>query len=302
VFFGWATSSSTSLTITTERGEAMEFLTEPFDAEFVRTGALAAAIVGVLCGIVGCYVVLRGMALVADSLAHGVLPGIAVAFTITAGAVGDSPDELALTVGALISGLVTAGATSLVLRRSRLREETGAAVVFVFMLALGVVLISRNEGYSVDLTAFLFGDVLGVSGEEAALAAVASVAVLAIVALLYRPFLLVSFDRQRAAAIGISVPRVELLQLVLVTLAVVIGFRIVGALLVLGMLMAPPAAAALVTRRMPAMMAVSAAIAAASAPIGLVLSWHLDLAAGALIVLVAVSAFLILLVVRPQPR
>lgn len=280
----------------------MEFLTEPFGAEFVRTGAIAAAIVGVLCGVVGCYVVLRGMALVADSLAHGVLPGIAVAFTITAGAAGSEPDQLALTLGALASGLVTAAATSVILRRSRLREETGAAVVFVFMLALGVVLISRNDGYSVDLTAFLFGDVLGVDGSEAALAAVASAAVLALVAILYRPFLLVSFDRQRAAALGLPVARLELVLLVLVTLAVVIGFRIVGALLVLGMLMAPPAAAALVTRRMPAMMAVSAAIAAASAPIGLVLSWHLDLAAGASIVLVAVSAFLVLLVVRPQPR
>jgi ABC-type Mn2+/Zn2+ transport system permease subunit len=278
----------------------MEFLTDPFGADFVRTGALAAAVVGILCGIVGCYVVLRGMALVADSLAHGVLPGIAVAFTITAGAAGSDPDDVALTVGALVSGLLTAVATNLVLRRSRLREETGAAVVFVFMLALGVVLISRNDGYSVDLTAFLFGDVLGVSSGEAALAAAASALVLALVAVLYRPFLLVSFDRQRAAAIGLPVPRIELLILVLVTLAVVIGFRIVGALLVLGMLMAPPAAAALVTRRMPAMMAVSAAIAAASAPVGLILSWHLDIAAGASIVLVAVSVFLVLLAVRPR--
>jgi ABC-type Mn2+/Zn2+ transport system permease subunit len=280
----------------------VDFLTEPFSAEFVRTGAIAAAVVGVLCGVVGCYVVLRGMALVADSLAHGVLPGIAVAFTITAGAAGSDPNQLALTIGALVSGLVTAAATSLILRRSRLREETGAAVVFVFMLALGVVLISRNDGYSVDLTSFLFGDVLGVDGSEAALAAVASLAVLVLVAVLYRPFLLVSFDRQRAAALGLPVARLELVLLVIVTLAVVVGFRIVGALLVLGMLMAPPAAAALVTRRMPAMMAVSAAIAAASAPLGLLLSWHLDIAAGASIVLVAVSVFLVLLVLRPQPR
>lgn len=280
----------------------MDFVTEPFSAEFVRTGAIAAAVVGVLCGVVGCYVVLRGMALVADSLAHGVLPGIAVAFTLTAGAAGAEPDQLALTLGALVSGLVTAAATSLILRRSRLREETGAAVVFVFMLALGVVLISRNDGYSVDLTSFLFGDVLGVDTQEALLAAIASVAVLALVAALYRPFLLVSFDRQRAAALGLPVARLELVLLVLVTLAVVIGFRIVGALLVLGMLMAPPAAAALVTRRMPAMMAVSAGIAAASAPVGLLLSWHLDIAAGASIVLVAVSVFLVLLVLRPQPR
>jgi len=277
----------------------VDVLIEPFEAEFLRTGAIAAALVGVLCGVVGCYVILRGMALMADSLAHGVLPGIAVAFALTADAAGGDPDRLAIAVGALAAGLLTAAATNAVLRRSPVRPDTAAAVVFVFMLALGVVLISRVEGYSVDLTAFLFGDVLGVGDGEVVASAVAVVAVLALVALLYRPFLLISFDRQRAAALGLPVDRFELLMLVVVTVAVVIGFQVVGALLVLGLLMAPPAAAALLTRRLPAMMAVSAAIAAASAPLGLLLSWHLDLAAGASIVLVAVSVFVVLLVVRP---
>jgi ABC-type Mn2+/Zn2+ transport system permease subunit len=280
----------------------MDFLTEPFDAEFVRTGALAAAVVGVLCGVVGCYVILRGMALMADSLAHGVLPGVAIAFALTAGSAGEDPDDLALFVGALVAGLVTAGGTSLILRRSRVREETAAAVVFVFMLALGVVIVSRVEGYSVDLTSFLFGDVLGVSGSEIAWSAALAVVVLLVVALLYRPLLLLSFDPQRAAALGLPVERLHLVMLVLVTLAVVIGFRVVGALLVLGLLIAPPATAALLTKRLPAMMAVSALIAAASAPLGLLLSWHLDLAAGGSIVLVAVSAFMVALVLRPAEQ
>jgi manganese/iron transport system permease protein len=282
----------------------MDFFTEPFDAEFVRTGAAAAALVGVLCGVVGCYVILRGMALMADSLAHGVLPGIAIAFLLTASgsAVGSEPNQLAISIGALAAGLVTAGGTSLILRRSRLREETAAAVVFVFMLALGVVLISRTEGYTVDLTAFLFGDVLGVDSGDLVVTAVLTAAVLALVGVLYRPFLVLCFDRQRAAAFGLRVDALHLVMLVVVTLAVVVGFRVVGSLLVLGMLMAPPAAAALVTKRLPAMMALSAVIAALSAPIGLLLSWHLDLAAGASIVLVPVTVFLILLVVRPAPR
>jgi ABC-type Mn2+/Zn2+ transport system permease subunit len=280
----------------------MDFLLEPFEAEFVRTGAIAAALVGVLCGVVGCYVILRGMALMADSLAHGVLPGVAVAFALTAGAGAEDPDRLAIALGALVAGLLTAAATSVVLRRSRVRQETAAAVVFVFMLALGVVLISRVESYSVDLTSFLFGDVLGVGDTELVTSAIAAAVILALVLILYRPFLLVSFDRQRAAALGLPVERLELLLLVVVTVAVVVGFQVVGALLVLGLLMAPPAAAALLTRRLPAMMVASAAIAAASAPIGLLLSWHLDLAAGASIVLVAVSAFVALLVVRPDPR
>ncbi len=280
----------------------MDFLTDPFSAEFIRTGALAAAIVGVLCGVVGCYVLLRGMALVADSLAHGVLPGIGIAFLITAGSAGAEPNELALSVGAAAAGIVTAVATNLILRRSPLRDEAAAGVVFVLMLALGVVVISRADGYSVDLTAFLFGDVLGVTGAEVLVTAILVVAVLALVAVLYRPFMLLSFDERRAAAIGLPVSRLHLVMLVLVTLTVVVGFRIVGTLLVLGLLLAPPAAAALVTRRLPAMMAVSAAIAAASAPLGLLLSWHLDIAAGASIVLVAVAAFVALLAVRPVPR
>jgi ABC-type Mn2+/Zn2+ transport system permease subunit len=223
---------------------------------------------------------------------------------ITAGgsATGAEPDQVAIAIGALVAGLVTAGATSVILRRSRLREETAAAVVFVFMLALGVVLISRTEGYTVDLTAFLFGDVLGVGGSDVVTTAVLTALVLAIIAALYRPFLLLSFDRQRAAALGLRIDLLELVLLVVVTLAVVIGFRVVGALLVLGMLMAPPAAAALVTKRLPAMMVLSAAIAAASAPIGLLISWHLDLAAGASIVLVPVSVFMVLLLVRPAAR
>lgn len=279
----------------------MEFLTEPFGAEFVRTGALAAAAVGILCGVVGCYVLMRGLALVADSLAHGVLPGIALAFVLTAGSGGEGASEVAITAGALVAGLATAAATSAILARGRLREETAAAVVFVFMLALGVILISRVEGYSVDLTAFLFGDVLGVGQGEMVASAVAVAAVLALVAVLYRPLLLLCFDRRRAAALGMPVDRLHLLLLVLVTVSVVIGFRVVGALLVLGMLIAPPAAAALLTRRLPTMMLLSAAIAAASAPLGLLASWHLDLAAGASIVMVPVALFVVLLTLRPSP-
>jgi ABC-type Mn2+/Zn2+ transport system permease subunit len=273
----------------------VDWLTDPLSQDFVRTGALAAAAVGVICGVVGCYVILRGMALMADSLAHGVLPGVAIAFALTVGAAGSEPSDAAIWVGALAAGLFTAAATTLVLRRSRVRQETAAAVVFVFMLALGVAIVSRVQGYSVDLTSFLFGDVLGVTTGEARLSVILAVAVVALIALLYRPFLLLSFDPQRAAALGLPVGRLDLAMLLLVTAAVVIGFRVVGALLVLGLLIAPPATAALLAKRLPTMMGLSAGIAALSAPLGLLLSWHLDLAAGASIVLVAVSSFVVAL-------
>jgi manganese/iron transport system permease protein len=273
-------------------------LLEPFEADFMRNGAAAAMLVGVLCGTVGCFVVMRGTALLAESVAHGVLPGVAIAVLVTAGTSGE-PDKAAILVGALVGGVVTAAGSAAILRRTRLREDTATAVMFVFMLALGVVLISRVEGFSVDLTSFLFGDVLSVPDWEVALTAGLTAAVLAALWAFYRPFVLVSFDRRRAASLGVPVERTELLLMVLLAVAVVIGFTVVGALLVLGLLIAPAAAAALLTKRLPAMMATSAAIAAASGPLGLLASWHFEVAAGASIVLVAVAAFAVTAVLRP---
>ena len=273
-------------------------LFEPFEADFMRNGAAAAMLVGVLCGTVGCFVVMRGTALLAESVAHGVLPGVAVAVLLTAGTSGD-PDKAAILVGALTGGVATAAGGAVILRRTRLREDTATAVMFVFMLALGVVLISRVEGFAVDLTSFLFGDVLSVPGWEVALTGGLTAAVLAVMWALYRPFVLVSFDRRRAASLGVPVERTELALMVLLAVAVVVGFTVVGALLVLGLLIAPAAAAALLTRRLPTMMAVSAAIAAAAGPLGLLVSWHFEVAAGASIVLVAVAAFAVTAVLRP---
>ena len=273
-------------------------LFEPFEPDFMRNGAAAAMLVGILCGTVGCFVVMRGTALLAESVAHGVLPGVAIAVLVTARTSGD-PDKGAVLLGALAGGVATAAGSAAILRRTRLREDTATAVMFVFMLALGVVLISRVEGFSVDLTSFLFGDVLSVPDWEVGLTAALAAAVLAVLWLLYRPFVLLSFDRRRAASLGVPVERMELALMVLLAVAVVVGFTVVGALLVLGLLIAPPAAAALLTRRLPAMMAASASIAAASGPLVLLVSWHFEVAAGASIVLVALGAFAVTALVRP---
>ncbi len=268
-------------------GSVVDFFAEPFRVEFIRTGALAALIVGVMCGVVGCVVVIRGMSLLADSYAHGVLPGVAVAVLFSSGQ--SDPGQFAVLAGGLAGGLVTAAGTAAIRRRAGLKEDTAAALMFVFMLALGVVLISRASNFAVDLTAFLFGDLLAVEPGELPLTAALAALLLGAFALLYRPIVLVSFDRRRAAALGLPVARVEFAIMVGLALCVVIGFRVVGALLVLGLLIAPAAAASMLTRRLPAMMALSAAIAAISVPLGLLFSWHLDVAAGASIVLVAVG-------------
>ncbi len=276
----------------------MEFITDPFSQQFIWQAAITAALVGIICAVVGSFVVLRGLALMADSLAHGVLPGVAIAFMITANRDGLEPDRLAITIGALIAGLATAAGTGAILRRSKLNADTSAAVAFVFMLSLGVVLISRVEGYAVDLNSFLFGDVLAASPGDLTISAVLCVLVLIVVAVLYRPLLLLSFDPKRAAALGFRVAWIEAALLTLITIAVVAGFLVVGALLVLGMLLAPPAAGAMVAKRLPGMMAIASGIAVLSAPVGLLLSWHLDLAAGASIVLVAVTSFILIALVR----
>ena len=273
-------------------------LFDPFQPDFMQNGAIAAMLVGVLCGTVGCFVVMRGTALLAESVAHGVLPGVAVAVLLTAGTSGD-PHKAAILCGALAGGVITAAGSAVILRRTRLREDTATAVMFVFMLALGVVLISRVEGFAVDLTSFLFGDVLSVPDWEVALTGGLAAVVLIVLWALYRPFVLVTFDRRRAASLGVPVERTELALMILLAVAVVVGFTVVGALLVLGLLIAPPAAAALLTKRLPSMMAVSAAIAAASGPLGLLVSWHFEVAAGASIVLVAVAAFAVTAVLRP---
>jgi len=270
---------------------------EPFEAEFMRNGALAAIVVGVLCGAVGTLVVIRGMALLADSFAHGVLPGVAIAVLLTTA--DAEPSQVAVLAGGLAGGLLTAAGTALILRRSGLKADTAAALMFVFMLALGVVLISRVSNFAVDLTAFLFGDVLSVDASELPLTAALAALVLGAFALLYKPIVLTSFDKRRAAAAGLPVERIELATMILLAVAVVVGFRVVGALLVLGLLIAPPAAAAMLTRRLPSMIVLSAGIAAISGPLGLLVSWHLDVAAGASIVLVAVGICLGVIALRP---
>jgi manganese/iron transport system permease protein len=224
---------------------------------------------------------------------------VAVAVLLTAGS-GEDPNSAAVLGFAAVSGLLTAVGTSLVLRRTPLHEDASTAVVFVFMLAVGVALTSGDHGH--ELEEFLFGDVLGVPGWQIAMSAALAAIVLGLLWWFYRPFVLISFDRRRAASLGVPVERTELVLMLLLTAAVVIGFTVVGALLVLGLLIAPAAAASLLTKRLPTMMAVSAAIAAASGPLGLFIAWHLDVAPGAAIVLVAVAAFAVTAVLRPAPR
>ena len=257
-------------------------LLDPFlDNEFMLRALVAGCLVALACAVVGTFVVLRGLAFIGDALAHGVLPGIAGALLLGLPGIG----------GALVGAGVMIGGVTLVRRRSRLSGDTAIGLLFVGMLALGVVIVSRSESFTGDLTRILFGEVLGISWSDIAVQLGATVAVAAVAAVCARPFLMLSFDRDQTRVAGFSAELHDWLMLGMVAVTVVVSFQTVGTLLVFGMLVAPPATAALAARRIGAMMALAAAIGVVSVAVGLLLSYHYDLAAGATIVLVEVAVF-----------
>jgi ABC-type Mn2+/Zn2+ transport system permease subunit len=183
-------------------------------------------------------------------------------------------------------------------RRTRLAEDTSIGLLFVGMLALGVIVISRSGSYSGDLTSFLFGDVLGVRSGDIWLALATAVATIVVIVTCYRPFLALSFNEDKAAVLGLR-PRVaHVLMLTLVAVAIVASFRAVGTLLVFGLLVAPPATASLLVRRVPSMMVTACAIGVVSVTAGLVISYHADTAASATMAGVAVAVFFVVLAAR----
>ena len=260
----------------------MNFLVGPFtDNEFLRLSLVATCIVAVTCAIAGAFVVLRGLAFVGDALAHGVVPGVAVA--LLAGFSG--------VLGAAIGAAVMMGGVGLVNRRYRLSSDTAIGLLFVGMLALGVIIQSRSDSFAGDLTKVLFGEVLGIAWSDVAWQVVALCIVAATAWVCRRPFLLLSFDEGLAETSGFPVRRYANLMLAMVALTVVASFQTVGTLLVLGMLVAPAATGALFGRRISTVIAIAAVVGLVSSYVGLLLSYHADLAASASIVLVAVVVF-----------
>ncbi len=259
-------------------------LLRPFlDNAFLMRALQAGVLVALACAVVGTFVVLRGMAFVADALAHGVLPGIATAVVI----------GVPVTLGAAVGTAVMMTGVSVITRRSRLSSDTAIGLFFAGMLALGVMITSRSRSFTGDLTRILFGDVLGVDRSELFWQLIAVLVVGAVAWVCRRPFLLLCIEPDLAATSGFSVRRYQNLLLVIVAVAIISSFQSVGTLLVFGMLIAPASTAALVTRRVGVMMAVAAVLGCLATYTGLLLSYHADLAAGASIVAVAVGVFLV---------
>lgn len=261
-------------------------LLDPFvQNEFLLRALLAGVLVSIACAVVGTFVVLRGLAFIGDALAHGVLPGIAGALLL----------GLPGIVGATVGALAMIAGVSVITRRTRLSSDTAIGLLFVAMLALGVVIVSRSTSFAGDLVGILFGQILGTSAESLLVQAVATALVAAVAFVCARPFLLLSFDPEQADVAGFPARRYHAIMLVLIAVTVIVSFQTVGTLLVFGMLIAPAGAGALLAHRVPSMMAIGAVIGSISSYLGLLVSYHFDVAAGATMVLVASGIFFLVL-------
>lgn len=264
-------------------------LTNP-DLRFLPKALAVAIMSSVVCGVVGCYVVLRGMAFIGDAVAHAVFPGLAVAFVLSGN----------LIVGGTVAGVLTAVLIAVFSQGRRLKEDAVIGVFFVAAFALGVVIISRAPGYAGSLQQFLFGSIAGVPDRDLAVIAVTGLVVLTTLFLLHHGLVAVTLDREMARALGLRVFLHDLVLYVLVTLAVVMSVQTIGNVLVLALLVAPAATARLLTDRLGAMMVLAPGIGVVGATVGLYISWSWDLPVGATIVLVLAGAFLVAWLAAPR--
>lgn len=267
----------------------INFLAEPLQYEFIQRGMLAVILVGICCAVAGTYIVLRGMAFFGDALAHTVLPGIAVGYLVSGGA------RDVLFWWALGTAVIAAWGIGAISKKAEIKEDTAIGIIFAGMFALGIALISTVRSYAVDLSHFLFGDVLAVSSNTLWLIAVFVFLTLLIVAAFYKEFLTLSFDPILAVTLRLPVNFLNNLLLVLIAVTVAISLQTVGVALMVAMLVTPAATAYLLTKRLPAMMALSALLASMAGVIGLYLSYYLSIASGAAIVLIATLFFLLAL-------
>jgi manganese/iron transport system permease protein len=274
---------------------------DPFEPEFMQRALLAGMLAVVATSVVGTWVVLRGLSFLGDALAHGVIPGLALAVLW----------GFNLTVGALVTAAVMVAGISFVNRRSHLADDTGVGLLFVGMLALGVIIISKSRSFTTDVQGLLFGDVLGVTWADIRVQAVAAAFVVVCCVVGYRAFLVLSFNEAKAGSLGLRPGLTHLALLALIAVAIVSSFQAVGTLLVFGLLVGPPATAALFVRRVWACMVVGVALGWLAVVVGLLISYHHGTAAGATMAGVSVAQFFVVLLAqeavqaarrhRPQP-
>jgi len=268
----------------------LDWLTAPLSYTFIQRALIAAVLVGIVCSVLGTYIVLRGMAFLGDALAHTILPGVVIAFLL----------GWPLAIGALVMGILTALGIGALSNRGLLKEDTAIGVIFAGFFALGIALLSLSGNYTVDLAHFLFGNLLGVSVSDLLVIVGLGFVVLLTIFLFYKEFLVVSFDPILATTLRLPTNFLRYLMLILIAVTIVVALQVVGIALMLAMLITPAAAASLLTRRLPSMMTIAAVIGAFSGVVGVYASYHLNVASGPAVVLVATFIFLMIFLFSPR--
>jgi len=270
----------------------VQLLVDAFDPAFMQRALIGSLLAVVATSLVGTWVVLRGLAFLGDAIAHGVIPGIALAVLW-----GFSP-----IIGALVAAAVMAGLVSVVSARTVIREDTGIGLLFVGMLSLGIVIVSKARSFTTEVTSLLFGDVLGVTRSDINGQFVAAAIVVIATVGLYRPFMALTFNAMKAQSLGMHPKAAHLALMMLLAVSIVASFQAVGTLLVFGLLVGPPATASLLTRRVPVMMIVSMLFGALAVVAGLTISFHAGTAGGATMAGLSVAGFFVVLLVTEVAR
>lgn len=276
--------------------ELLDLLLDPLRFPFLQRGLLAAVLVGIVCPVVGTFVVLRGMAFFGDALGHAILPGVALGYM--AGG-GSSADRGTLFWWALGAALLSALGIGAITQGGRIKEDSAIGIVFVGMFALGIALISALRNFAVDLSHFLFGNVLGVSTDDLWRITIAGGLVLLTVRLFYRELVAVSFDETHATTLRLPVTVLNYLLLILIAVVVVVALQTVGIALVLALLVTPATTASLLTRQLSMMIGLATLIGALASISGLYLSYYVSIASGPAIVLVCIAVFVLVLLAAP---
>ena len=270
--------------------DLLNWLIEPLSYGFMWRGLLASVLVGVLCSVLGSYIILQGMAFFGDALSHAILPGVVLAYLA----------GWPLAVGALAFGILSAIGIGALSHRGEIREDTAIGIIFAGSFALGVAMLSTVRNYAVDLAHILFGNVLGVSVQDLWLTFGLGALVLLVVFVFYKEFLVLAFDPTLAVVLRLPVTVLRYLLLVLIAVTIVVSLQTVGVALMIAMLVTPAAAAQLLTRRLPSMMATAALIGAFSNVTGLYLSYYANIASGPAMVLVATAVFGVVFLFAPR--
>jgi manganese/iron transport system permease protein len=272
-----------------------ETLAGPFQYDFMLRALIVSVLVGIMCPIIGAYVVVRGLGFMGDGLAHGVLPGVAAAVLIGANAGG------LYFLWALPAALVMALLSGYLIRRVGVSEDTSVGVLFAGMFALGLVMLTAAKGVPVNLEGILLGNVLGVSQAEMLVTLGLAAVVLVMMFLLHKELVFANFDPAGAAVIGLPTEKLEYLLLALLAVVVVLALPAVGIVLVISMLITPAAAASLLMRSFPAAMVAGALFGAASAIAGMYISFYFNLPSGPVMALVAAGFFILAVAWKQRP-